>query len=82
MVYNPFRVRQWRLPGLILALWALEFVFTIPTLALFGIADPNLYRDLLWQDGYDNGFNSSPAEILYAYANHKPISVPLVWSQL
>ncbi|KAI9817867.1 MAG: hypothetical protein M1827_000986 [Pycnora praestabilis] len=70
-----------RFPKVIIALFVLEFIFTVPILALFGIASPNLYRTALWQDGSDNGFNSNPNEILYAYANYKPISVPLVWSQ-
>jgi hypothetical protein len=51
-------------------------------LALFGIADPDLYRTRLWTVGGNYGFNSSPTEILYAYANHRPIpTIPFVWSQ-
>lgn len=65
-----------------LALMVIEFPFTIAALTLFSIASPDLYRTKLWQDGADNGFNSSPIEILYSYANYKPISPPLVWSQL
>lgn len=59
-----------------------EFAFTVPLLALFGIAAPDLYRTKLWQDGSDNGFNSNPNEILYAYANYRPIHIPTVWAQL
>ena len=62
-------------------LFSLEFLLTVAMLALFGIADPNTYRTKLWQDGSDQGYNSNPNEILYSYANYRPISVPLVWSQ-
>lgn len=55
---------------------------TIAALALFGIADPDLYRTKLWQAGSDAGFNSNPNELLYAYANYRPIKTPLVWSSL
>lgn len=35
----------------------------------------------MWQIGSDNGFNSSPKQVLYAYANYKPIpTIPFVWS--
>lgn len=74
--------RHWRTPKVILALFVLEFPLTIAILALFGIADPDLYRTKLWKQGADLGFNSSPSEILYSHANHRPIKVPLVWSQL
>ncbi|CAD0093284.1 unnamed protein product, partial [Aureobasidium vineae] len=40
------------------------FPFTVAALALFAIAQPNTYRTRLWTDGYNNGFNSSPTEIL------------------
>lgn len=60
----------------------LELAGTVAGLALFGIADPNLFRTRLWTVGANNGFNSSPTEILYAYANHRPIpKIPFVWSQ-
>lgn len=61
-------------------LFVVELLFVITALALFAIAQPDLYRTLLWQDGADNGFNSSPVEVLYGYANHKKFHVPLVWS--
>ena len=61
---------------------ALEVPLVISILALFGIADPNTYRTKLWQNGSDQGFNSNPNEILYAYANYQPIHVPVVWSSL
>jgi hypothetical protein len=77
-----FITRSWRIPKLMIVLLVLEFPLTVLMLTLFGIADPNTYRTKLWQNGADKGFNSDPSEILYAYANYRPISVPLVWSQL
>lgn len=64
------------------ALFIIEFPLTVALLTLFGIADPNTYRTKMWQNGADQGFNSNPNEILYAYANYRPIDPPLVWSQL
>ena len=60
---------------------ALELPLTVALLALFGIADPDTYRTKLWQDGADNGFNSSPTAGLYAAANYQPYKTPAVWSQ-
>lgn len=74
--------RKWKTRKTIIALFCVELLLTIAALALFGIADPDNYRTALWTDGAENGFNSSPTEILYAYANYKPIKIPLVWSQL
>lgn len=60
-----------------------ELAGTVPMLVLFGIAQPDLYRTKMWQVGYDNGFNSNPKMILYAYANHRPLpNIPFVWSQM
>ena len=60
---------------------AAELAGTVAVLAMFGIAEPNLYRTKMWQIGYDNKFNSSPKQILYAYANHRPIpKTPFVWT--
>ncbi|KAI9831130.1 MAG: hypothetical protein M1819_005218 [Sarea resinae] len=70
-----------RMPKTFLVLLILEFPITVAALILFGIASPNLYRTRLWQDGADNGFNSSPNEILYAMANYRPITVPVPWNQ-
>jgi hypothetical protein len=65
-----------------MALMVFELMGTVAALALFGIADPDLFRTRLWQVGSDNGFNSSPLQILYAYANYRPIpKIPFVWSQ-
>ncbi|KAJ5345092.1 hypothetical protein N7452_003096 [Penicillium brevicompactum] len=65
---------------LVLWLMAGEFPITIVMLTLTGIASHNLYRTLLWQDGADNGFNSAPNEALYAAANYRPFTAPMVWS--
>lgn len=73
---------KWRFPKAMYVLFALEIPLTIAALALFGIADPDTYRTKLWQNGANRGFNSDPIEILYAYANYRPIKVPLVWSSL
>jgi len=78
----PYISRKWKLPKLLYALFIIELAGTVAALALFGIADPNLFRTDLWQIGSDYGFNSSPLEILYAYANYRPIpKIPFVWSQ-
>ncbi|OAL26156.1 hypothetical protein AYO20_10209 [Fonsecaea nubica] len=63
------------------ALILIEIPLTIALLALFGIASPDTYRTRLWQDGADNGFNSSPLTGLYAAANYRSYSTPKVWSQ-
>ncbi|KAL8708198.1 MAG: hypothetical protein Q9220_006868 [cf. Caloplaca sp. 1 TL-2023] len=73
--------RKWRFPRTILYLFAVELLIEIAALALYGIAQPDLYRTRLWQEGSDHGWNSNPNEIIYAYANHKPIDTPLPWSQ-
>jgi len=65
----------------LIALMVFELAGTVAALALFGIADPDLFRTRLWLVGAENGFNSSPKEILYAYANYRPIpTIPFVWS--
>ncbi|CAG8194939.1 unnamed protein product [Penicillium olsonii] len=65
---------------IVLWLMAGEFPITIVMLTLTGIASHNLYRTLLWQDGADNGFNSAPNEALYAAANYRSFTAPMVWS--
>ncbi|KAK5003359.1 hypothetical protein LTR28_010267 [Elasticomyces elasticus] len=72
-----FVPRKWRTARTMIGLFVVEFAFTIAALALFGIAAPNTYRKLLWQDGADLGYSSNPNEILYSYANYRPMSVPL-----
>ncbi|TVY18427.1 hypothetical protein LARI1_G004659 [Lachnellula arida] len=72
---------KWKWPKFLIALMVVELGGSVAALALFGIAEPNLYRTKLWQIGADNGFNSSPKTILYAYANYRKIpSIPFVWS--
>ncbi|KAI6880877.1 hypothetical protein KC355_g22116, partial [Hortaea werneckii] len=63
-----------------IALLVLELPLTVATLTLYGVADPNTYRTKLWQNGYDEGFNSAPNSILYDYANYRTPHVPMVWS--
>lgn len=66
-----------------IGLMVAELGGTVATLTLFGIASPDAYRTQLWKVGGENGFNSSPDQILYAYANYRPIpKTPLVWSDL
>ena len=74
--------QEWRMPKALLVLFVFEIPFTVAALALFGIADPDLYRTSLWQEGANHGWNSDPIEILYAYANYRPIKVPTPWNQL
>ena len=74
--------RKWRTPKLMYALFAIELPLCVATLALFGIAQPDLYRTRFWQFGADQGWNSNPNQLIYAFANYKPISSPLPWSQL
>jgi len=77
-----FISRSWRLPKIIWFLMMFELPFTVANLALFGIASPNLYRTILWRVGGEMGFNSDPSTVLYAYANYRPVNIPLVWSSL
>jgi hypothetical protein len=77
-----FISKKWRLSKVVLGLILIEFPLIVGLLALTGIASPDLYRTRLWQEGGDQGFNSKPSAILYAYANYRPVNVPLVWSKL
>ena len=74
--------RQWRTPKVVIGLFVLEVPLTIAALALFGIAQPDLYRTRFWQEGADHGWNSNPNQLIYAIANYRPIKAPLPWSQL
>jgi len=77
----PYFSRTWKWPKVLIALMVIELGGTVAALALFGIASPDLFRTQLWQVGSDYGFNSSPSQILYAYANYQPIpKTPFVWS--
>ncbi|KAJ4310541.1 hypothetical protein N0V94_008397 [Neodidymelliopsis sp. IMI 364377] len=75
-----FIPRQWRLVRYVWFLMIFEFPFTVANLALFGIASPNLYRTILWNEGGRMGFNSDSSTIVYAYANYRPVKIPVVWS--
>lgn len=72
-----YRPNLWPFYGLMVV----EFLLTVACLTFTGIAAPNTYRTKLWQDGADNGFNSSPSAGLYAAANYRPYKTPMVWSQ-
>jgi hypothetical protein len=76
-----FIPRHWRLPSVLWGLIIFELPFTVANLTLFGIAQPNLYRTILWKQGGDLGFNSDPTTVLYAAANYRPVETPIVWSQ-
>ncbi|KAL8892325.1 MAG: hypothetical protein Q9205_000175 [Flavoplaca limonia] len=73
--------KQWKFPKVIFYLFGIELLIEIAALALYGIAQPDLYRTRLWQEGSDHGWNSKPNSILYAYANYRPVHTPLPWSQ-
>ena len=73
---------NWRQPKVFTWLCAAEFPMTVACLALFGIADPNTYRTKLWREGYLHGWNSDPADVIYALANYKPVDTPRPWNQL
>ena len=81
MAYRLLR-RPWRHRKIYYCTMIPELATIVALLVLFGLAQPNTYRTLMWQIGYNNGFNSNPNMILYAYANHVPLpTIPLVWSQ-
>ncbi|OBT91924.1 hypothetical protein VE01_09903 [Pseudogymnoascus verrucosus] len=76
-----FISKKWRYFWVMIGLMVAELAGTVATLTLFGIASPDAYRTQLWKLGGELGFNSSPEQILYAYANYRPIPpTPLVWS--
>ena len=77
-----FISRQWRLARIVYIFMIVELPFTVANLALFGIAAPNLYRTILWTEGGKRGFNSDPKTVLYAAANYRPVTIPMVWSSL
>ncbi|KAI9818277.1 MAG: hypothetical protein M1826_001421 [Phylliscum demangeonii] len=69
-------------PRLVLGLFVFEFPLIVASLALFGMAAPNAWRTDLWKDGALNGFNSDPIQVVYAFANYRPIPrTAVVWSQ-
>ena len=74
--------RHWKAPKVLISFFVIEFPLTVAALALFGIASPDTYRTALWAEGAQHGWNSNPNEILYAAANYRSLTVPMVWSQL
>ncbi|RDW87628.1 hypothetical protein BP5796_03322 [Coleophoma crateriformis] len=81
-MHIPYLSRRWKWPKVLVLLFVLELGGTVAALALFGIASPDLFRTKLWEVGYEHGFNSSPLQVLYAYANYRPIpKIPFVWSK-
>jgi hypothetical protein len=78
-----FGLKRWgRIARLtIFILLGLELGLTVGVLALFAITEESAYKPKLWQDGFDNGFNSSPAQPIYNMVNGKKSNTPLVWSQ-
>ncbi|KAK8064914.1 hypothetical protein PG994_007552 [Apiospora phragmitis] len=81
MVYKILH-REWRSIRAMWYLMILELLGTVAVLALYGIAQPDLYRTQLWRAGDEMGFNSSPNIVLYAYANYEPLPhIPFVWTE-
>ncbi|KAF2858534.1 hypothetical protein K470DRAFT_221118 [Piedraia hortae CBS 480.64] len=70
----------WRWPKAFTGLLVFELLLIVGCLVLFGLADNNAYRTKLWQNGFDEGFNSAPDQIIYEYANHRKAHTPLIWS--
>lgn len=74
--------RKWRSTPTMWIMMLAELALTITLLVLTALAQPDTYRTKLWKAGHELGFNSSPALLLYAYANGKtPPAVPFVWSR-
>ncbi|KAL4913393.1 hypothetical protein BDW62DRAFT_192723 [Aspergillus aurantiobrunneus] len=71
--------KKYRNHNLLYILMAVELAMIIPILTFTGIAAHDRYRTKLWQDGYDNGFNSSPNSAVYAAANYRSYATPKVW---
>lgn len=79
---NCFMSKKWRFPYAVWGLFGTELAFTIPALALFAIAQPDLYRTRLRQFGSDHGWNSDPSIDVYAAANYQPLVIPPPWNEL
>jgi hypothetical protein len=74
--------KRWRNVKIMWCIMLIEIPLTIGLLVLFGIADPNTYRTLLWLDGFENGFNSNPSQPVFNLVNGGSDDTPLVWSAL
>ncbi|KAL8409097.1 hypothetical protein RB594_007515 [Gaeumannomyces avenae] len=84
MALNGYTIvrRKWRSRKPLWFLMIAELAHLIPLLVLFGIAQPDVFRTLMWRIGYAEKLNSNPNLILYAYANFEPIpKIPFRWSQ-
>lgn len=77
-----FMSKKWRGRNMVWYLYGAEFVFTIPALALFAIAQPDLYRNLLRAYGASKGWNSSVDTENYALYNHQNAVTPPPWNEL
>lgn len=80
--YRPLH-RKWPKVGERAVGWLMvvELIGLVPMLVIFALAQPDLYRTDMWRIGYENGLNSNPNMILYAYANYRPLpKIPLIWS--
>lgn len=78
--YKPFN-RKWKNRAPMFWIMPFELAGTIALLVVFALAQPDLFRTQMWQIGYTWGFNSNPAILLYAKANHQPApNTPFVWS--
>ncbi|KAL5606048.1 hypothetical protein BROUX41_006178 [Berkeleyomyces rouxiae] len=74
--------RPWKARNYMYYLMLAELAGLVPILIIFGISQPNWYRTQFWRIGFENGWNSNPNMILYAYANYESRpSIPFVWSQ-
>ncbi|KAI1827798.1 hypothetical protein F4861DRAFT_491275 [Xylaria intraflava] len=73
--------RKWPSTTAMFIMIVVELIVTVALLVLTSLAQPDAYRTKLWKAGFELGFNSSPAVIVYAYANGRPPPViPFVWS--
>jgi hypothetical protein len=77
-----FSLTRWASMRVVWCLICFEVPLTIALLVLFGVADPNTYRTLLWLDGFENGFNSNPSQPVFNLVNGGQYKTPLVWSEL
>jgi hypothetical protein len=77
-----FGLTRWASVKLMWTLITIELPLTVALLVLFGVADPDTYRTLLWLDGFENGYNSNPSQPVFNLVNGGKYKEPLVWSQL
>ncbi|KAI0410184.1 hypothetical protein F4802DRAFT_17683 [Xylaria palmicola] len=74
--------RKWPSTAAMWIMMIVELALTVTLLVLTALAQPDTYRTKLWKAGYELGFNSSPAFLLYEQANGKaPSAIPFVWSR-